>query len=67
MSQVPPETVRAWNSAHPRIALTEAREKELTIELDQLAAAIALARPHLVFDTDPHDFRAALRETAATP
>lgn len=65
--QVPPDAVRAWNAAHARIALTEARERELTIELDQLAAAIAAARPRLDFDTDPHDFRVALRETAARP
>lgn len=67
MSQVPPDAVRAWNAAHARIALTEARERELTIELDQLAAAIAAARPGLDFDTDPHDFRVALLETAAKP
>lgn len=67
MSQVEPATIAAWNAAHARIALTPERERELTIELDQLAAAIAAARPRLVFDTDPHDFRAALIETAAKP
>ncbi len=64
---IPAETIRAWNAAHPRIALTASRAQELAIELDQLSAAIASARPRLAFDTDPHDFRAALRETAARP
>lgn len=67
MSRVPPEAVAAWNAAHARIALTPERERELTTELDQLAAAIAAARPALDFDTDPHDFQVALRETAAKP
>ncbi len=67
MSQVPPGTVAAWNAAHARIALTPERERELTIELDQLAAAIAAARPRLDFDSDPHDFRVALLEVAAKP
>ncbi len=67
MSQVTPETVAAWNAAHARIGLTPTREAELTIELDQLAAAIARARPSLLFDTDPHDFRVALLETAVKP
>ena len=35
MSGIPPETVTAWNAAHPKIALAPGRAEELVIELDQ--------------------------------
>ncbi|WP_158292078.1 hypothetical protein [Paracraurococcus ruber] len=61
---IPPELVRLWNAAHPRLALTEARLAELPVELQQLRAAAEAARGRVAFDTEPSAFRRLLAETA---
>jgi len=65
MSGIPAATVTAWNAAQARLALAPGRAAELTIELDQLAAAIAAVQPALVFEAEPGDFRTALLAVAA--
>ncbi len=63
---IPPELVRLWNAAYPRLDLTEARMAELPIELGQLRAAAEAVRGRVTFDSDPADFRAALLAAAQT-
>jgi hypothetical protein len=60
------ELVRLMNEAYARLRLEPARIEELPIELEQLRAAIEAANPKVDFDVDPHDFRAALLEVAAS-
>lgn len=59
--------VRAMNDDYARLKLEAARIEELPIELEQLRKAMEAANPRVDFDTDPHDFRAALLEIAAEP
>jgi hypothetical protein len=56
--------VRAANEAYAGISLSRTRPDELTIELEQLRAAIETVRQPIAFDTDPSDFRAALLSVA---
>lgn len=59
------ELVRLMNEVYARLRLQPARIEELPIELGQLQQAMETAGPRVDFDTDPHDFRAALLEVAA--
>ena len=59
------ELVRLMNEAYARLRLQPGRIEELPIELGQLQQAMETANPRVDFDTDPHDFRAALLEVAA--
>lgn len=52
--------VRALNETQAGIALTEARSKELPIELGQLRAGTAAVDARVDFNSEPADFRAAL-------
>ena len=52
--------IRAANDAYAGIAMSEARSEEMTIELEQLRAAIEAMSKAVMFDADPSDFRAAL-------
>jgi hypothetical protein len=58
------ELVRQMNEAYARLRLQPGRIEELPIELAQLQQAAETANPRVDFDTDPHDFRAALLEIA---
>ncbi len=58
-------TVRAIDRDYAEIKLTDARQEEITIELNQLRAAIEAVRGRLDFDVDPFDFRVAMLETMA--
>jgi hypothetical protein len=59
------DLVRLMNEAYARLRLKPERIEELPIELGQLQQAMETANPRVDFDTDPHDFRAALLEVAA--
>ena len=61
------DLVRRMNEDYVQLVLEAARIEELPIELEQLRKAMETANPRVDFDTDPHDFRAALLELAAGP
>jgi hypothetical protein len=56
--------IRTMNEGYARLRLKDARIEELPIEVEQLRKAIEAVHHRVDFDTDPHDFRAALREVA---
>jgi hypothetical protein len=59
------DLVRTMNDEYARLLLEAARIEELPIELEQLRRAMEAANHKVDFDTDPHDFRAALLAIAA--
>ena len=59
-----PATVRHMNDDLVRIEMSPERSEQLTIELDQLKAAIETVGSKIRFDVDPHDFLVATNETA---
>ena len=61
------ETVRALDRTMAALNLPEKRSDEITLELNQLANAIERVAGRVDFDTDPHDFQVALRETSKGP
>jgi hypothetical protein len=56
--------IRSANDAYAGISLSATRPDELTIELEQLRAAIETVSEPIAFDTDPADFRAAILSVA---
>ena len=58
------ELIRTMNEGYARLRLKDARIEELPIEVEQLRKAIEAAATRVAFDTDPSDFRAALREVS---
>ncbi len=52
--------VRATNETGAGLALTDERMEELTIELEQLRAAIEGVAGKVDFDSEPSNFQAAL-------
>ena len=59
------DLVRTMNDDYAKLLLQAARIEELPIELEQLRRAMETANHKVDFDTDPHDFRAALLAVAA--
>ena len=57
--------VRAANDISAGLALSEARSEELTVELEQLRAAIETVAGKVTFDSEPADFRRVLLALAA--
>jgi hypothetical protein len=58
------ETTLSSNAAFARIPLSEARLRELPIEINQFTAAIEKVRPALVFESEPADFLTVLETLA---
>lgn len=52
--------VRAANETSARLSLSDARMEELTIELEQLRAAIERVARKVDFDSEPSNFQVAL-------
>jgi hypothetical protein len=64
---IPPATVRQMNADLVGVDMSLERSEQLTVELDQLKAAIESVAAKVVFDVDPHDFLVATLEMAEKP
>jgi hypothetical protein len=58
------EALRQFNEAYAQIPISEARIRELPIELGQFAAVAEAVRPRLQFDEEISDFQRALEDLA---